>query len=38
MADYMLHCDDMPAYYAFGIEVFVAGVRAMHGELQPARS
>jgi AcrR family transcriptional regulator len=38
MADYMLHCDDMPAYYAFGVEVFVAGVRAMHDELQPARS
>jgi AcrR family transcriptional regulator len=36
MADFMLHCDDMPAYYAFGIDVFVAGVRTMLAELQPA--
>jgi AcrR family transcriptional regulator len=36
MADYMLHCDDMPAYYAFGVDVFVAGVRSMLAELQPA--
>jgi TetR/AcrR family transcriptional regulator, tetracycline repressor protein len=38
MAEYMLHCDDMPAYYAFGIDVFVAGVRSMLAELQPARA
>ena len=35
MAEYMLHCDDMPAYYAFGIDLFVAGVRSMLAELQP---
>ena len=29
LAEDMLHCDDMPAYYAFGIDVFVAGVRSM---------
>jgi TetR/AcrR family tetracycline transcriptional repressor len=28
MADEMLHCDDMPGYYAFGVDVFVAGARA----------
>jgi AcrR family transcriptional regulator len=38
MAEYMLHCDDMPAYYAFGIDVFVAGVRSMLAELEPAPS
>jgi TetR/AcrR family transcriptional regulator, tetracycline repressor protein len=36
MADYMLACDDMPAYYGFGIDVFVTGVRSMLAELQPA--
>jgi TetR/AcrR family tetracycline transcriptional repressor len=38
MAEYMLHCDDMPAYYAFGIDVFVAGARTMLADLQPARN
>ena len=29
MAGEMLHCDDSSAYYRFGVDVFVAGARAM---------
>jgi AcrR family transcriptional regulator len=36
MADDMLFCDDMSDYYGFGIDVFVAGARAMLGDAEPA--
>jgi AcrR family transcriptional regulator len=29
MAEQMLHCDDMEGYYSYGIDVYVAGARAM---------